>query len=62
MGGVGTFGVVVCVQEVTGTPGELLADAGLIHYTMGASGEKAEMLKPETGQMPDCNAGRLRVA
>ena len=41
MGGVGTFGAVVCVQEVTVTPGELLADADLIHYTMGAS-EKDE--------------------
>ena len=41
MGGVGTFGVVACVQEVAVTPGELLADADLIHYTMGAS-EKAE--------------------
>ena len=41
MGGVGTFGVVACVQEVTVTPGELLADADLIHYTMGAS-EKDE--------------------
>ena len=29
MGGVGTFGVVVCVQEVAVTPGELLADADL---------------------------------
>jgi hypothetical protein len=38
LGGVGTFGVVACVQEVTG---ELLADADLIHYTMGAS-EKDE--------------------
>jgi hypothetical protein len=26
LGGVGTFGVVACVQEVTVTPGELLAD------------------------------------
>jgi hypothetical protein len=34
-------GVVACVQEVTVTPGELLADADLIHYTMGAS-EKDE--------------------
>ena len=34
MGGVGTFGVVAFVQEVTVTPGELLADADLIHYTM----------------------------
>ena len=41
MGGVGTFGVVACVQEVAATPGELLADADLIHYTMGAS-EKDE--------------------
>ena len=41
MGGVGTFRVVGCVQEVTVTPGELLADADLIHYTMGAS-EKDE--------------------
>ena len=37
MGGVGTFGVVACVQEVVVTPGELLADADLIHYTRGAS-------------------------
>ena len=37
MGGVGTFGVVACVQEVAVTPGGLLADADLIHYTMGAS-------------------------
>jgi hypothetical protein len=37
LGGVGTFGVVACVKEVTVTPGELLADADLIHYTMGAS-------------------------
>ena len=36
MGGVGTFGVVACVQEVTVTPGELLADAELIHCTRGA--------------------------
>jgi hypothetical protein len=41
LGGVGTFGVVACVQEVAVTPGELLADADLIHYTMGAS-EKDE--------------------
>jgi hypothetical protein len=37
LGGVGTFGVVAYVQEVTVSPGELLADADLIHYTMGAS-------------------------
>ena len=48
MGGVGTFGAVACVQELAVTPGELLADADLIHYTTGASGEKAEMLKAET--------------
>ena len=42
MGGVGTFGVVAFVQEeVAVTPGELPADADLVHYTMGAS-EKAE--------------------
>jgi hypothetical protein len=41
LGGVGTFGVVACVQEVAVTLGELLADADLIHYTMGAS-EKDE--------------------
>jgi hypothetical protein len=41
LGGVGTFGVFACVQEVTVTPGELLADAHLVHYTMGAS-EKDE--------------------
>jgi hypothetical protein len=36
-----TFGVVACVQEVAVTSGELLADAELIHCTMGAS-EKDE--------------------
>ena len=41
MGSVGTFGVVAWVQEVAVTPGELLADADLIHYSMGAS-EKDE--------------------
>ena len=41
MGGVGRFGVVACVQEVTVTPGELLADADLIHCARGAS-ERAE--------------------
>ena len=41
MGGVGTFGVVACVPEVAVTPGELLADADLVHYTLGAS-EKDE--------------------
>jgi hypothetical protein len=41
LGGVGTFGAVACVQEVAATPGELLADTDLIHYTLGAS-EKDE--------------------
>ena len=41
LGGVGTFGVVACLQEVGVTPGELLADADLIHCTAGAS-EKEE--------------------
>ena len=36
MGSVVPFGVVACVQEVAVTPGELLADADLIHYDMGA--------------------------
>ena len=36
MGGAGTFGVVAGVQEVAVTPGELLVDADLIHYDMGA--------------------------
>jgi len=36
LGGVGTFGVVACVQEVAVMPGELLADADLIHYILGA--------------------------
>ena len=42
MGGIGTFGVVACVQEVAVTPGELLADADLIHYTVGASEKEEE--------------------
>ncbi len=42
MGGAGTFGVVACVQEVVVTPGELLADADLVHYDMGASEEDEE--------------------
>ena len=41
MGGVGTFGVVACVQEVVVTPGELSAHADLIHCALGAS-EKDE--------------------
>jgi hypothetical protein len=31
LGGVGTFGVFACVQEVAVAPGELLANADLIH-------------------------------
>jgi hypothetical protein len=42
LGGVGTFGVVACVQEVAVTPGELLADADLIHYTVGTSEKEEE--------------------
>jgi len=41
LGGVGTFAVVACGQEVAVTPGLLLADADLIYYTRGAS-EKEE--------------------
>jgi hypothetical protein len=41
LGSVGTFGVDACVQQVAVTPGELLADADLIHYTRGDS-EKGE--------------------
>jgi hypothetical protein len=36
LGGVGTVGVVDCVQEVAVTPGELLADADLIRNSTGA--------------------------
>jgi hypothetical protein len=42
LGGGGTFGVVACVQEVAATPGELVADADLIHYTTGASEKDQE--------------------
>jgi hypothetical protein len=42
LGGVVSFGAVACVQEVAVTPGELLADADLIHYTMGASEKEEE--------------------
>ena len=45
MGGVGTFGVVARVQEVAVTPGELLADADLIHYTVGASEKDEEAIR-----------------
>ena len=44
MGGVGTFGVVACVQEVAVTPGVLLADVDLIRYTRDAS-EKDEAIR-----------------
>jgi hypothetical protein len=42
LGGASTFGVVACVQDVAVTPGELLADTDLIHYTRGASGKDEE--------------------
>ena len=45
MGGAGTFEVVACVQEVAVTPGELLADADLIRYTMGASEKEEEAIR-----------------
>ena len=41
MDGVGTFGGVGSLQAAAVTPGELPADADLIHDTMGAS-EKGE--------------------
>jgi hypothetical protein len=37
LAGVGTSGVVACVQKVAVMPGELLADADLIRYTMSTS-------------------------
>ena len=40
--GVGTVWLVARVQEVAVTPGELLADADLIHYTIGASEKNEE--------------------
>ena len=42
MGGVGTFGVVACGQEVAVTPDELVADADFLHYTLGASEKDGE--------------------
>ena len=42
MSGVGTVGVVACMQEVAVTPGGLLADADLIHYDIGASEKDQE--------------------
>jgi hypothetical protein len=42
LGGVVRFEVVACVQEVAMTPGELLADADLIHHTMGACEKDGE--------------------
>ena len=64
MGGVGTFGVVACVQEVAVTPGELLADADLIHYTLGASEKDEEeegLLMRSSCFQPSfiCPAGRV---
>jgi hypothetical protein len=53
LGGVGTFGVVACVQEVAVTPGELLADADLVHYTIGASEKDEERSARQwTAQVP----------
>ena len=53
MGGVGTFGVVACVQEVAVTPGELLADADRIHYTVGASEkDEEEAIRKASDHMP----------
>jgi hypothetical protein len=37
--------VLACVQEVAVTPGELLADADLIHYDTGASQEDGEAIR-----------------
>jgi hypothetical protein len=52
LGGIVPFGVVACVQEVAVTPGELLADADLIHYTMGASEKDEEEAKATTPNAP----------
>jgi hypothetical protein len=61
LGGVGTFGVVACVQEVAVTPGELLADADLIHYTLGAS-EPVSVLTFDTfEQRAEGGAERLKA-
>ena len=50
MGGVGTFGVVACVQEVAVTPGELLADADLMRAPhIALSGAFLAL------RAPDCN-------
>jgi hypothetical protein len=45
------------VQEVTVTPGELLADADLIHYTMGASEKDEEEAIPKA---VDCSTTARR--
>jgi hypothetical protein len=45
------FEVVACVQEMAVTPGELLADADLIYYTMGASEkDEEEAIRKATGK------------
>ena len=50
--------VLACVQEVAVTPGELLADADLIHYDLGASQPARVLL---TGQQSVRLAGRRGV-
>ena len=45
MGGVGTFGVAACVQEVAVTLGELLAGPDLIHYNTKGASEKEEAIR-----------------
>ena len=61
MGVVGTFGVVACVQEVAVPPGKLLADADLIHYTLGAS-EKDEEATRKAVDFSKTLAHRPRLA
>jgi len=51
LGCVGRFRVVACLQEVAVTPGELLADADLIHYTMGdAERDEGEARRKTSGR------------
>jgi hypothetical protein len=51
LGSVGTFGVDACVQEIAVTPGELLADADLIHYTVGtAEKDEEEAIRKAAGK------------
>jgi hypothetical protein len=67
LGRVGTFGVVACVQEAVAKPGDLLAAADPIHYTMGASEKDEErsmrLLLRESGSeelKPFARANQLR--